>query len=94
MLYSSIVRHSQEHNPQRLHVSPALLFIQRSSGDDYDPTLCFGREKITDIEKYKAEFDDNLQTVISEIFSYSTPFYPTDDDNICRTCPYIRLCGK
>ena len=94
MLYSGIVRHSQEHNPQRLHVSPALLFIQRSSGDDYDPTLCFGREKITDIEKYKAEFDDNLQTVISEIFSYSTPFYPTDDDNICRTCPYIRLCGK
>ncbi len=94
MLYSGIVRHTDKYNPRRIPVSPALLFIQRASGDNYDPTLCFGHEKITDIEKFKPEFDVMLRTKVNEIFSSAIPFRPTQNDEICRTCPYIRLCGK
>ena len=94
MLYSGIVRHTDKYNPRRIPVSPALLFIQRASGDNYDPTLCFGHEKITDIENFKPEFDAMLQTKVNEIFSSTIPFRPTQNDEICRTCPYIRLCGK
>ena len=94
MLYSGIVRNSSDNNPRRLPVSPALLFIQRSSGEDYDPTLCFGNEKIKDVAKFKFEFDGMLRTTVNEIFSASVPFRPTPDEDICRTCPYLKLCGK
>lgn len=93
MLYAMIVRHDDKLNPANLPVSPALLFIQHSAEDDYDPTLTFGKDKILDIAQYEEAFSKGVSSVLSEIFEPSTPFRPTEDRAACSFCPYKGLCG-
>ncbi|MBR4921185.1 MAG: PD-(D/E)XK nuclease family protein [Prevotella sp.] len=94
LLYSSIVRHNSKLNDSHLPVSPALLFIQHSAVDDYDPTLRFGDEKILDVEPYIADFKKDLKICINEIFNPEIAFTPTEDKKNCRYCPYAKLCGR
>lgn len=94
LLYSSIVREDEKINPDRLPVSPALLFIQHSTGEDYDPTLLFGKEAITDIHPFIQPFRKGLQNCIDEIFNQAIPFRPAEDQKTCRNCPYAQLCGR
>ena len=90
-VYADIVSRQQT-TPSK--VSPALLFIQHAAADDYDPTLCFGREPIRDIADYSARFNELLNMKIHEIFSPDTPFVPTSDLRVCRSCPYKSLCCR
>ena len=94
LLYSSIVRNSHKLNPNQLPVSPALLFIQHSAGEGYDPTLCFGKEQITDIKPFIPTFEELLYKGINETFNPEKPFLPTEDEKTCRNCPYAQLCGR
>ena len=93
LLYSIIVREDKRLNPASLPVSPALLFIQHTMSEDYDPTLFLGRDKINDIQDYAAEFRENLEKLVSEIFEPQRPFVPTEDKKTCGHCPYRQLCG-
>ena len=74
-------------------VSPALLFIQHAGGDDYDPTLCFGREPIRDVADGSHRFGELLRQTLQEMFAADVPFTPTADRDRCRYCPYKNLCG-
>ena len=78
MLYSLIVKHDQKLNPAEDPVSPALLFIQQSGAQGYDPTLKFGRDLIMDAATYEAEFMVGLSGLIAEIYD--------------KTCPFASLC--
>lgn len=93
MLYSIIVRQHPKLNQDHLPVSPALLFIQHTMAEGYDPTLSIGREKINDIQTYATDFLENLQKLVSEIFEPQQPFMPTTDKKNCAHCPYSQLCG-
>lgn len=88
-LYSHIVR-LKTSTP----VSPALLFIQHTAAEGYEPTLCLGRDPVSDIAPHSEQFITLLNQTISDIFSPEIPFTPTDDRNRCRSCPYAILCGK
>ena len=88
-VYADIVRRQQSRP-----VSPTLLFIQHAAGKDYDPTLCFGKEKILDIADYSARFNELLEQKVNEIFSSEIPFTPSTDLKICRTCPYLQMCRR
>jgi len=88
-LYSHIVRLSSGDTP----VSPALLFIQHAGTDDYDPTLCLGKEPVIDIASVSERFMELLNGVITEIFDPEVSFVPTDDRQRCTNCPYATLCG-
>ena len=87
--YADIVSR-QESSP----VSPALLFIQHAASKDYDPTLCFGKERILDIREYSERFCELLEAKVNEIFSQNIPFTPTTDLKVCRTCPYLQMCRR
>jgi hypothetical protein len=91
-VYADIVRRQQSSTTTR--VSPALLFIQHAGGEDYDPTLCFGREPIRDIADYADHFNELLEQKIDEIFSPDRPFEPTQDLRTCNTCPYAPFCRR
>lgn len=93
-LYSGIVRARADYNPRHLPVSPALLFIQHANAVDYDPTLCLGKNPVRDINDCCQEFETLLQEKVNDIFNPDLPFCPTTDDDICRTCPYMLLCGN
>jgi len=94
MLYSCIVGEQPTISDSKAEVSPALLFIQHASGNDYDPVLYFGKERINDIKPYEQEFQTLLTEKIDEIFNPDIAFVPTKDDNICSLCPYKLLCRK
>ncbi len=94
LVYSSIVAQQPSVNPQRLPVSPALLFIQHAAGADYDPTLCFGKEPIRDAGPFLGEFNRQLKEVTDRIFHPQEAFTPLPDDRKCAVCPYAKLCGK
>ena len=93
-LYASIVKHHPQLNPAQLPVSPALLFIQQTAGEDYDPTLLLEKEKVLDIGEYDAKFKENLQQLLSEIYNPSIPFAPTSELKRCTYCPYRQLCDR
>ncbi len=101
-VYADIVSRQQSYSTEaeaskleaKFKVSPALLFIQHAGADDYDPVLCFGKERITDIAPYSAHFNELLEQKVTEIFSTETPFTPTCDTKICRSCPYAQLCRQ
>ena len=94
LLYSSIVSEDPQLNHHQLPVSPALLFIQHSAGEDYDPTLCFGKEKIIDVQPFIHDFQEMLQKCVDKIFNPEKPFTPAEDQKNCQNCPYASLCGR
>ena len=93
MLYAMAVSRDGRLNPDRLPVSPALMFIQRTQQDDYDPTIIIGKEPVADIEEYADEFTDRLKATVSSMFEPEEPFRPTQDRALCTRCPYRGMCG-
>ena len=92
-IYSLLVDESPIMNPEKLEVSPALLYIQHSAGKDFDPTVVYEKEKVTDVSKYREEFMNIVEQIIAEIFNPEQPFACTDDKTACTHCPYCNLCG-
>ena len=106
LLYARLVRNSQPSTfnlqpstfnlqPSTLPVAPALLFIQHAGVEGYDPVLRFGQEPITDMATPEGDhFVELLTAKIDEIFDPALAFVPTDNREICETCPYAAFCGK
>ena len=98
LLYADIVRSERpsivSHLPSDIAVSPALIFIQHASADDYDPTLCFGREKIIDIAPYSQSFNNRLSQIIADMLSPDVPYQPTSDLQVCSSCPFLHICRR
>lgn len=92
-IYSKIVRHDKGLNPNSLAVSPALLFIQNATGNDYDPTLCLAKKPVKDIADVIGDIDTLLKEKVNEMFNPNIPFTPTADTDRCTNCPYAKLCG-
>lgn len=89
LLYARIYSHSIND----CAVAPALLFIQHTGADDYNPILKFGSSYINDIATPDGDrFAHLLMEKINEIFNPELPFIPTTETNRCRTCPYVQLC--
>ena len=94
LLYSSIVREDERLNPLKQKVSPALLFIQHSRQEGYDPVLKFGSDPITDIAPISGSYNSLLQSRIAEIFTKSVKFSRPQSDDPCKYCPFAVMCGR
>lgn len=95
ILYSIIESENDKtYNPEQKPVSPALLFIQSLGKKDYSPVLRIGGEEITDVQRYKEDFENLLKQTISEIYEPKVPFTPTSEIKFCQMCPYRSLCGR
>ena len=93
MLYALIVRAQKEYNPNSLPASPALLFIQHTTGENYDPTLVIDKLPVCDIRTYAHEFKTSLIQLLEEIFNPQIPFRPTAQTERCNRCVYRQICG-
>ena len=90
LLYARLVRNRSNDIP----AAPALLFIQHAGVENYSPILCFGQEPITDMATPEGDhFVELLTDKIEEIFNPALDFVPTDNKDICSTCPYAAFCG-
>ena len=87
-LYATLVKAD---HPQTA-VSPALLFIQHAGGEEYDPTLCFGKDPIEDVGPNIDRFRELLTQTVDQMFDPDVPYMPTADRKRCQDCPYNLLC--
>ena len=92
-LYAIQVSQSPSLPTEGLPVSPALLFIQHTRGEQQDPTLRLDRHPVTDVSVYADSFNRQLQTLTEQIFSAAIPFSPTTDSTRCEKCPFRQFCG-
>ena len=93
-LYAIVTKHS---NHTQLPIKPVLFYTAHAGKADYDPSLCIGTApdgQVNDISLYEAEFTENLQQVISEIFSPDTSFCKTDNLDCCKYCDFKSLCNR
>ena len=75
-------------------VSPSLFFVHKSNAEDYDPVVCFNRERVTDFAPLQEDFQQILQRVLEELFNPEIPFRQTTVPKLCAYCDYKLLCGK
>lgn len=94
MIYSLLVGENTQLNPDHKPVSPALLFIQHTSAEDYSPILSLNGQRINNMAEHKDEFCKHLHLLLDEIFNPEIPFTPTADLSVCRYCPFKALCNK
>lgn len=95
LLYSLIeAKNDTLHNPHHNPVSPALLFIQHSGGEDYTPILSLGGKEITDVAEYEEDFLHALTEKLEEMHNPDISFSPTEDLATCSYCPYKQMCGR
>ena len=87
-LYSYIVA-----NKMKKPVSPSLLFIQHAGAEDYDPTLCLGKEPVKNINSVSERYLQLLNEKLNEIFHPDLAFTPTEDTARCKLCPYAAICS-
>ena len=92
-LYSLIVRESPTYNSRQEAVSPALLFIQHTQGEQKDPTLKLNKQPVRDIREESDTFMNLFQQLLNEMFNPDIPFTPTADKKRCEHCPFRQFCS-
>lgn len=78
-------------------IKPALWFV-KAAKDKSDFDIKYGKGKnlkpVDDFREYEQEFVEGLKRLLSEIFSPNIPFSQTTDEDKCKTCPFIGICGR
>jgi hypothetical protein len=79
-------------------VSPVLYQVRKFFGDEsHVVTHRPARGVINpvwDFKKYKDEFETGLQAVMTELFDPKIGFSQVGDRDVCRYCPYSKLCHR
>ena len=86
LLYASILEH-KEHE-----ISTGLLYVQHAAEENYNPLLQIAKQPITNASEYREEFQQGLSKLISEILNTDIPFLRTQNTNLCKDCPFTKLC--
>ena len=79
-------------------VAPSLLYIHQAASEDYTPIIRMGEprktEPVEDFAKYEAEFRNNLDQLLTHIFSPEIPFTQTEETDKCAFCDFKGLCKR
>lgn len=94
MLYALLVASDKGLNPDGLPVSPALIFIQRSFSENYDPTIYINKVKVADVKEFAGPYAACMESLLAEIYDAGRKFTPTPQRALCEYCPYRELCGR
>jgi RecB family exonuclease len=78
-------------NPS-LDIQPGLYFI-RNLYDNFDYHIKMNRQRIT-YDEVSGELDEFLKSTLNDIFDPQIPFQQTEDEKICRNCPYKSICRR
>ncbi len=93
-LYAAIMSRKQS-----LKVAPSLLYIHRAASDNYSSVVCLKEPRkpeipVTDFSVYEQEFREELQKLLTEIFSPETNFEQTSIEEKCAYCDFKTFCKK
>ncbi len=80
-------------------ITPGLYYVRELYKKTFDyhircrETGCPDRV-ITDFHQLKDEFTDYLYDLVGEVVNPSVPFTQTEDEEVCRGCPYRKICHR
>lgn len=94
-LYSWLyIRDAGPHLP----VSPVLYQVKKLfGGDPFVITESEGRKNrktVDDFTPYLDEFDEGLKVLLEEMFDPDRSFEQAEDEEICKFCPYRKICHR
>ena len=52
------------------------------------------RKKLDDVRPHMADFEKELQVLLSDIFNPATVFDQTEEQEFCRYCAYKDICHR
>ena len=97
-LYAAIVCRKLREKGDMRQVAPSLLYIHQAASEDYTPVIRMGEprkaEPVEDFARFESEFRDNLDQLLTHIFSPEIPFIQTDEPDACAFCDFKELCKK
>jgi hypothetical protein len=73
---------------------PGLMNRVNLFHDDFQFGLKQGNSYIEDASGMLVEFEDRLKDLLAEIFDPFVPFDQTDDEDVCKFCPYRQVCHR
>jgi len=87
--------------PEKTRFEPALLPLRLMQKDGFTGQFISKisrTEKVTvnadNINPMLHQLEDQLRTVLEELFDTNVPFTQTDDLEKCGYCPYVGICGR
>lgn len=75
-------------------VLPSLIYIHRKDGTDRNDYVIKMHNKAIDVTAIEAEFKQQLNTLLEEIFDTATPFEATDKKERCTYCDFKQICQR
>ena len=73
-------------------IAPSLLFVRKTSDDNFEPNIIINGTPVTDYSIYSEEFATLLTRTIDEIFNSDVPYAPTNNKEVCKYCKLTSLC--
>ena len=92
LVYACMIHIAKKEYPR---ISSTLYIMKELFKENYDPHIYISRQP--PIENYfdvAAEFETELNRLLSEMFLSDTPFTQTDNIQKCVNCPYADLCHR
>lgn len=94
-LYASIIKSENSHRA----VKPTLLYIHKSANENYSSDILMGeprqpKEAIEDVTPHIAEFNNELNQLVQEIFNPEIPFKQVEDEGRCEFCDFAKICKR
>lgn len=74
-------------------IKPGIYSLKDFFKAPFDPYIKYRREDLI-YDENEEEFPEKLQGLVEEIFSASGEFYQTPHKEICRYCPYNKICQR
>ena len=79
-------------HPQQ-EIIPGLYFIRDLFTQGFHYALKSGKQKIT-YQQVASELDTQLKVALQRLFDPEEDFYQTEEESICRNCPYKEICRR
>ena len=81
--------------PSDVAVSPALYYIKNANRTNYDPTLLYKGNPLTDFARQAYDdFDRELRRLLNRIFNQEEPFTQAENDEACKYCDFCYICHR
>ncbi len=77
-----------------LPVVPGLLNRINLFADEFSFGFFMNKKKLHDVRPHMADFEKDLQVLLSDIFNPSTVFDQTEEREFCRYCAYKDICHR
>ena len=80
---------------EELRISSGLYIVKELFKDNFDPRIYIPRQPpIDNYLDVAAEFETELNRLLTEMFLSDTPFTQTDNIQKCVNCPYRTICNR